>query len=383
MNPKRESGTRRRGAASILAVILAAVLIGMLAFSIDVGFVASSKSEIQRTADAAALAGCWQLYESKVAGTTDNNVSSQVHAAAQKAAQLNNVCNTTMNLASTTSSQSDVTIGYLDSLSSTAISSDPTGRPYQAVRVMVRKSSAQNGKVPFFFARVFGQSGMNMDSDATAAMAVQIKGFKPPASASENLDILPFALDLQTWQALQNGGGSDNYGGTSSYSNSSSGDGIREVNLYPQGTGSPGNRGTVDIGGSNNSTADIARQILHGISGADLAALGKPLMLDTDGQMTLNGDTGISAGVKDELASIIGQKRVIPVFSTVTGNGNNATYRIVKWVGVKIMYVKLTGSMSSKQVIIQPAPILVRNVHVNTSGTSTSDGLFSPVVLVQ
>ena len=29
----------------------------------------------------------------------------------------------------------------------------------------------------------------------------------------------------------------------------------------------------VDIGGSNNSTSDIARQILHGISGADFAAL--------------------------------------------------------------------------------------------------------------
>ena len=53
-------------------------------------------------------------------------------------------------------------------------------------------------------------------------------------------------------------------------------DGIREVNLYPQGTGSPGNRGTVDIGGANNRTADIARQIVNGITAQDLADLGKP-----------------------------------------------------------------------------------------------------------
>ena len=42
------------------------------------------------------------------------------------------------------------------------------------------------------------------------------------------------------------------------------------------------------------------------------------------GKLYLNGDTGISAGVKDELASIKGQPRIIPIFSTVSGNGNNA-----------------------------------------------------------
>jgi len=37
------------------------------------------------------------------------------------------------------------------------------------------------------------------------------------------------------------------------------------------------------------------------------------------------------------------------------GPENNASYTIVKFVGVRITYVKLTGSMSNKQVIIQPA----------------------------
>ncbi len=95
--------------------------------------------------------------------------------------------------------------------------------------------------------------------------------------------------------------------------------------MFPQGTGSPGNRGTVDIGSSNNSTADIARQIVHGISPSDFAQLGGKLEFDDSGKLYLNGDTGISAGVKDELASIMGQPRIIPIFSTVSGNGNNAT----------------------------------------------------------
>lgn len=152
--------------------------------------------------------------------------------------------------------------------------------------------------------------------------------------------------------------------------------------MYPQGTGRPGNRGTVDIGGANNSTADLARQIVNGISEADLNALGKPLVFDDDGQLTLNGDTGISAGVKDELASIIGQTRVIPIFDSVTGNGNNATYRIVKWAGVRILDVKLTGPMSKKMVLVQPAAIVSRNVVVGSS-VGASSHLFSPVLLVR
>jgi hypothetical protein len=160
-------------------------------------------------------------------------------------------------------------------------------------------------------------------------------------------------------------------------------DGVPEVNLYPQGTGSPGNRGTVDIGGQNNSTNDIARQILHGISAEDLAALGKPLVLDSSGTMTLNGDTGISAGVKDELASIVGQKRIIPIFSSVSGNGNNASYNIVAWVGIRILDVRLTGAMKSKYVYVQPAGVIARNIIPGDASRTWSEMLFSPAVLVR
>ncbi len=98
--------------------------------------------------------------------------------------------------------------------------------------------------------------------------------------------------------------------------------------------------------------------------------------------MTLNGDTGISAGVKDELTSIIGQVRIIPVFSTVSMNGNNAMYKIKKWVGVRIMAVRLTGPMKSKHVMVQPAPVIIRNVVPGDASRSWSSHVYSPVVLV-
>ena len=374
---------RRRGAAIILAAFLMGVLVSMLALSIDIGYIAASKAEARRTADAAALAGAWQMVDSAAQSGNSSASLDAVNDAAKNMASLNLVCNSAPSL-SIAGQETDITIGYLSSLESNATLSTDSNNPYRAVRARVRKNEASNGQVPLFFARFFGQTGRDMIVESTAATAMQIKGFNSPASGAANLNLLPFALDEQTWIALLNGGGTDSYKFTASNSSVTGGtDGIKEVNLYPQGTGSPGNRGTVDIGSSNNSTADLSRQITGGISSQDLFALGKPLVLDGNGSMTLNGDTGISAGVKDELASIIGQTRIIPVFSSVTGNGNNANYTIVRWVGVRIMAVKLTGSMSSKYLIVQPASVIARNVVVGDSTRVWSDSIYSPVVLVK
>src|SRR5262249_49006323 len=136
-----------------------------------------------------------------------------------------------------------------------------------AVQVRVRKSAdSDNGAVPFFFARILGLTSQNMQASATAALISNFASFRAPSDGS-NLEMLPFALDKQTWDDMMNGGGDDNWTWDPDAKTVSSGsDGVREVNLYPQGTGSPGNRGTVDIGSANNSTADISRQIVDGVS---------------------------------------------------------------------------------------------------------------------
>ena len=236
--------------------------------------------------------------------------------------------------------------------------------------------------MPYFFARIFGKHGQELHSEAIAGLVRDVNGFKAATDGS-NLEFLPYTLDLTTWTPFVANSGSDNYRWNPTTKKVEAGsDGLVEVNLFPQGTGSPGNRGTVDIGSSNNSTADIARQIVYGISPADLAHLGGTLEFDASGKLYLNGDTGISAGVKDELESIKGQPRIIPIFSAVSGNGNNAQYTIVKWQGIRIMNVKLTGSMSQKNVMIQVAPVLAKGVIPSTS-TGTSSYVFSPVVLVR
>jgi hypothetical protein len=371
----------------VLAVVLMFMLCCCLALTIDTGFLANSKAEMRRAADAAALAGCWEIYQQLESGSADpedllTHMQSSVKLAAAAMAASNPVCNDPPVL-STGANDGDIQIGYLSSLQSFELSNDWSS-PYYAVRVMVSRTAEKNGEIPYFFGRIFGDTGRPMTVSATAVMARSIAGFQPPESGSETLGILPFALDRQTWDNMLAGGGSDNFSYdpvTGKVSRRS--DGLREMNLFPQGTGSPGNRGTVDIGQANNSTKDLARQIIHGISAGDLAALGKPLVFGPNGTMTLNGDTGISAGMQDELASIVGQKRIIPIFSSVSGSGNNADYTIVKWAGVRILEVDLTGSMSTKRVIAQPAAVVAQHAVVATSGNMSSDYLFMPVILAR
>lgn len=336
---------------------------------------------MQRTADAAALAGCWEFHSQLLEGNEGESVYPDVRQAAASFAAANTV-NQRAPVLQTSAGTQDVQVGYLDTLGG-SITSDDT-RPFFAVRATVTKNEYKNGQVPHFFGRIFGSSGQNMQVEATAVMSRFIEGFQLPANSNSTIELLPFALDESTWNELKNSNTADDYSFDASKGTISSGsDGLWEANLYPQGTGSPGNRGTVDIGGANNSTTDIKRQIVDGISEQDLIDLGKPLILDSNRTMTLNGDTGISAGVKAQLSSIIGETRVIPIFSNVSGNGNNANYTIVQWVGVRILYVKLTGSMKSKCVIIQPAPIISPFSVTSTQGSSTSDFVLGTVVLAK
>lgn len=364
---------KRAGNILVLSAFMLMGMMGFMALAIDVGYLEVANTELQRSADSAAIAATWRLLDEQ--GPDGTVAVDPVRAVAGDFARRNVVCNAAPGLGS-----SDVEIGHLGWPFAQNTMTSASGPDLNAVKVRVRRSGAQNGEVPFFFARAMGHTGTAMETEATAAFLNDIRGFRTPSDGS-NLEILPFALDKQTWDNLMAGGGTDNYTyNPATKSVSCGGDGVKECNLYPQGTGSPGNRGTVDIGPSNNSTNDICRQIVYGVSPSDLAAIGGKLELGADGTLMLNGDTGISAGCKDELASIAGKPRVIPIFDSVSGNGNNAMYRIVGFVGIRIVGVKMTGG--NKQVMIQPAKVVLPG-GIPGNGTTTSKYVYSPVWLVR
>lgn len=375
---KRRKTKRRSGHAISLGLMLIGTLVTLMAMTVELNHISVSRTEMKRTADAAALAACWELYERKASGEAETFLNQHVRSTASEVANLNLI----NQQAPTLSYQyNDVIIGHWDpSLPNTLDASDAS--LFNAVSVTLRRQDEVNGAIPFHFARIFGDQGQSLQVTATAAMLRKINGFYLPGLSSETLNILPIALDEKTWEQVLASSTNDKYRVVDGVVTNGS-DGIYECSLYPQGTGAPGNRGTVDIGSSNNSTNDIARQILHGVNSADLADLGKPLELDSSGILELNGDTGISAGIKDELASIIGQRRIIPIYESVSGCGNNATYRITRFEGVTILAVKLTGPPSKKHLTIQPAQVLARGAVINQSSSVESSTLFAPVMLVQ
>ncbi len=392
MNWFGERNTERRGVSFALVVVSIATLLGMASMTVDIGMMYRARNEAQASADAAAMAAAWRLMDQdRLRGTS--YVTSVTAAARQSAvdyAARNAIINEPPALDSNAgnSTSGDVVMGRLNDPSDADESMD-LGDParFNAVSVLLHRDETRNGPIELYFANLFGHDTAEVSASATAAFFDGVIGWSVNDTTG-NAGLLPFALHVNAWNSLL--AGTQTIGDSYSY-NAATGvvtngtDEILELNLYPgSGTGQlpPGNFGTVDIGSANNSTADLTRQILYGVSEDDLAFFGGSLELGADGTIDLNGDTGLSAGFKDDLAAIIGKPRAIPIFTTVSGNGNNSMYTVVGFVGVRIMYVKLTGSMSGKKVIIQPAYLLDDSVIVGEN-TGQSSFIFKPVQLVR
>lgn len=384
---RRPAFRRRRGNILVLTAVLMIFMMALLAFAIDWGYLLAVRTELQRSADAAALAAALELIEEET--LTDSLAVQQIMAnAREKAVHFagRNLVGSSPPLVDPNSENSlegDVLVGYLSDFANpeTSISYSNLDE-VNAVTVRVKRTMDRNGEVSLFFGPLLGYDRMAVEGRATAAFLSNISGFRIPSDGG-NIGILPIALDEETWNAMLVGMTADDWTWDPDTRTVRPGsDGIREVNLFPQGIDSPGNRGTVDIGSPNNSTDDIARQILHGASPEDMEYHGGKLELNDQGELDLNGDTGISAGVKDELTSIIGQPRVIPVFAEVENPGNNATYTIVKFVGIRVLEVKLTGQQSRKRVIVQPAVVVMPGL-IPSEIEGTSQLVYSPVHLIR
>jgi Flp pilus assembly protein TadG len=373
----------RRGAA-ILTAVLAVFFIGIVALGVELGYLFMNYGQLQTCADSGALAGAQVLMnDGRVKSTPE-------YSTGQSNARSNSVQFAGYNRVgvdfpvvdpnSSNGSNGDVVIGYLADPADPDCQLDTSDQSkFNAVQVRVRKNSSLNGKVPAFFSRLWGNTGVDVVGKATAVMPASIVGFQV-TSETENAGVLPFAIKKTSWDALLAGTGSDDWRYDAAGNVVSGSDGILEMSMFPIDNGASGNSGTVDIGNSNNSTADLSRQIRYGISASDLAYIGGALQLGSDGTLILNGDTGISAAIKDDLESIKGKPRSICIYSTVSGPGNNAMYTIVGFVGIRIMKVKLTGS--PKYVTIQPAVCVDASAIIGDAPNS-SKYLYSNVRLVR
>lgn len=314
---------RRRGAVVILVALLLIPFCGVLAFAIDYGFLLLVRTNLQRAADAACLAAAQDLPEPNYRGWPDRQ-----YARLRVDEYVN------LNLDPQDESfavlDTDVEMGNYDpnTIYSGTITIGPGGELpiYDTVRVTVRRDSLANSPVGLFFAQVLGIHEMSITASATAVLR---KG----TALQPKADLLPFAVPVTTWSRIRRGSDFTLYGSGR----------VEDI----RGRDVPGNWGTVDIGAENNSTRDISDQIREGLRQSDLDALHADGRISDASQLvppfSAQGDTGLSAGMEAALETTVETSRIIPIYDTVSGPGNNAEFHIVGFGVVFVREVDLHG----------------------------------------
>jgi Flp pilus assembly protein TadG len=390
----RRSSARREGAVIPLVAILTVFILGMVAFGVDLGYIAVTQKEMQNAADSAALAAASQLHDrSALSGTlVKSSMVANVRSAAQSFSSKNTAGNVSLQLDSNTSNDSggDIVVGRIDNPSdlSASMNTNPNVT-FNSARTRIRRNSAMNGSLRLFFGATLGKSTQDLSAQATATYEDGVTGFGLRNGAMiGSCSLIPFTLEVHLWTnaptdpwydptlppGVVQGNGPDDWNYTPTNRSYSSGsDGIHEINLYPTKGNSPGNFGTVNLGQDNNGTPILERQILYGPNAQDLSAFpNNTIQLGADGTLLLTGNPGISAGFKPDLEAIRGQPRSFPLYISVAGQGANTYYTIVAFGGLTILDVDLTGN--NKHVTVQPEYVLDPNAV--SGGASSGRGLF-------
>lgn len=368
---------QQKGNVLVFFAVALTLFFTFLALSVDIGWIMLTKSELQAAADSAALAGAAQLAEDDLDLARDfsQDFSSYNSAAKESIALERNDSN---------AREGGIVVGYLHNPMdlSDPLQTEGLSR-YNTVQVVTKRSAEINGPLRLFLGYFTGLEAVSIRTRAAATLDDRVIGFDATPGGSDsqtgrNLGFLPFALYHQIWNAAYDANYSpgpddcprESLSDDFAYENGkvrAGHDQIPELKMYPNRTldcglpGAPGNFGTVDVGYSNNSTNDLVRQILEGISPEELAAVDN-LRLTDNGHGVLSkmleGDTGVSTAIKSALEQIIGQPRVIPLFMNRTGSGgDNACYEICGFVGIRIMHVQMTGPLEDRYVLIQMCKI--------------------------
>jgi hypothetical protein len=165
-----------RGGVLVLVSLLLVVFIGFAAMAIDIGYLTTTKNELQNVADAAALAATGELGQIYMAlggstmgpGVIGVTEQGTIEGIATSAALDNKAGGLNISVAG------NVQIGIWDTVAHTFSPLDLTtpGWP-NAVRVIAQRVAGSNGQITTFFAGIFGIDSMNVSADAVAALTGQ------------------------------------------------------------------------------------------------------------------------------------------------------------------------------------------------------------------
>jgi hypothetical protein len=161
----------------IMAALIVVVLLGMVAFAVDIGVVVLARTQLQVAADSAALAAAASTHLSR----------EEMEAVARRYASANLVVSQPVRLKS-----EDIEYGTWDIATRTFASS---ASPGNAVRVTARAERDTGGEVPLFFARVFNINSVRGRASAVACTNPRDIAFVIDLSGSMNDDTDPNNTD--------------------------------------------------------------------------------------------------------------------------------------------------------------------------------------------
>jgi len=169
----RERKSPRRAATLIFAMVMLMVILGMVAFAVDVGYMMLLRTQLQVAADSAATAAAAHMGVgfNKVAEMADRFAN--YHAAGGKKVALK---------------PSDVELGLWDFEKRTFT---PTQTAANAVRVTARRDRSPNGEAPLFFGRICGLDSFDVSARAVAMANPRDIAFVVDLSGSMNDDTEP------------------------------------------------------------------------------------------------------------------------------------------------------------------------------------------------
>src|SRR4051812_20853524 len=172
----------RAGAVVPMVALLIVFLLAMVAFAVDIGYIAVVQKEMQNAADAAALAGTSQILDRGLLRGSPNQSSATSNARdqAQQFSAANKGGNVSLTLSRNDSNDAggDIVCGYITDPTNLNATLDTSASRYNSVRVRVRRNAQKNGSLGLFFGPVLGRSTQDLFATSTATYEDGISGFR-------------------------------------------------------------------------------------------------------------------------------------------------------------------------------------------------------------
>ena len=303
------------GAVAVMVAIFAVVLIVIAAFTTDFGMAYAQRQAIATGADSAALAVVHAKYIAEMADPTHPTCD-----------QL--VINDTALAASNTKKASTIALAQVNAnapFNATIAAADVTTTlTCDSAANVLQVSVKVNRNINPILGQVAGVSTMHIDRTAVAALGV--------ANGVSGLE--PIGLCTNQATAIIKQHAADAFTATPDRAQLTQETKVWGGGAQCDGGGGSGNWGWLKFPGMGNGSGELGDMIISGYGGH--------LTLDTTKNPpsyqvgAVPGNRGNNAHTHDAMQKIMDKTVTFPVYSTVTGNGNNTTYTVVGFLSLKM-----------------------------------------------